>query len=140
MTEDRPLGGRGGYNINWDEVDENTNPFGFAKPFGGTKLASSPTVPSADPAPVPPPPSEYNPQVHSEDPSSDAAELAENGKLREVVPDPKSTVTVAGDAKSISTKSKLTAKGQRPSPPMRTVSKTNSNEVLKKKEPDVPGV
>ncbi len=42
MAEDRPLGGGGGYKINWDEIDENTNPFGLGSGFGGTKLASSP--------------------------------------------------------------------------------------------------
>ncbi|KAM7541531.1 hypothetical protein Aperf_G00000028844 [Anoplocephala perfoliata] len=137
MTDDRPLGGRGGYNINWDEVDENTNPFGPGKLFGGSKLSSSPPVPSAIPAPAAPPPSEYNPQGHSEDPPSNNAEPTKVGKSDEIAPEPKPTVAESGDAKSIPTKNKLNAKGPRPAPPMRTVSKTNSNEVMQKKEPEI---
>ncbi|BHF68896.1 cerebral cortex development [Sparganum proliferum] len=37
MSDSKPLSGKGAYNINWDEIDENTNPFVSGSKFGGGK-------------------------------------------------------------------------------------------------------
>lgn len=50
MAEDRPIGGGGGYQINWDEIDENTNPFGLGSAAGGSKLPSSPQAQPSQPS------------------------------------------------------------------------------------------
>ncbi|VDM02348.1 unnamed protein product [Schistocephalus solidus] len=38
MSESKQLSGKGAYNINWDEIDENTNPFVSGSKLGGGKL------------------------------------------------------------------------------------------------------
>ncbi|KAM3171451.1 hypothetical protein ACTXT7_016603, partial [Hymenolepis weldensis] len=137
MTDDRPIGGGGGYKINWDEIDENTNPFGLGTAFGGNKLASSSPAGRAPPI-QPDPPSESDLPAPSEDPPLNPAV---NGQVNEVLPEPEPPVTESGDAKNIPKKLKSNAKGLRPAPPKRTVSKGNSHEAEDKQGPaaDVNG-
>ncbi|VUZ45886.1 unnamed protein product [Hymenolepis diminuta] len=133
MTDDRPIGGGGGYKINWDEIDENTNPFGLGNAFGGSKLASSSPAGRAPPV-QPEAPSESDLPAPSEDPPLNPAV---NGQVNEVLPEPEPPVAESGDAKNVPKKIKSNAKGLRPAPPKRTVSKGNSHEAEDKQGPVV---
>lgn len=124
MTDDRPIGGGGGYNINWDEIDENTNPFGLGNAFGGSKIASSPPAGKAPKVQNDPPPeSDPLPPPTSEDPPLNSAA---NGGSGDVPPEPQANDS--GNSKPAPKKIKSPAKGPRPAPPKRTVSKNNSAE------------
>nr|CUU97923.1 sorting nexin 2 [Hymenolepis microstoma] len=130
MTDDRPIGGGGGYKINWDEIDENTNPFGVGNAFGGNKLASSPPAGRAPPVQPDSTPASNIPVV-SEDPLLNPSGKEVANEVRHVL-DP--SVTEFGDAKSVPKELKSHNKGPRPAPPKRTVSKGNSHEAEDKKE------
>lgn len=135
MTDDRPVGGGGGYKINWDEIDENTNPFGLGNAFGGNKLAS--TSPAGRASPVQPDsPLESDLPAPSEDPLLNPAV---NGQVNEVLPEAEPPVAEFGDAKNVPKKIKSNIKGLRPAPPKRTVSKSNSHEAEDKQGPVVDG-
>ncbi|VDN96950.1 unnamed protein product [Rodentolepis nana] len=130
MTDDRPIGGGGGYKINWDEIDENTNPFGVGNAFGGNKLASSPSAGRAPPVQPDSPPVSDLP-VLSEDPPLNPSGKEIVNEVRHVL-DP--SVTEFGDAKSVPKELKSHNKGPRPAPPKRTVSKGNSQEAEDRNE------
>ena len=113
MSEDRPIGGGGGYNINWDEIDENTNPFGLGPAFGGSKVASSPVRTTL-------------PRPHEEDKEPALPDLSSP-------PSANMHQSGAGDQKEVgskpeSPKPKKNMKGPPPPPPARTVSNPGSPE------------
>uniref|UniRef100_A0A5K3F1P5 TACC_C domain-containing protein n=1 Tax=Mesocestoides corti TaxID=53468 RepID=A0A5K3F1P5_MESCO len=122
--------GDGGFsNINWDEIDENTNPFGLGAAFGGTKLASSPpansglpdfsndksadrTLPTSSTVPAP----EAN--------NSGTLELS--SPIRAAVEPVELSKDFSADGTTEARSVRLKTKGPRPVPPPRTVPAANS--------------
>ncbi|KAL5967900.1 Transforming acidic coiled-coil-containing protein 2 [Taenia solium] len=127
MTDDRAISGGGGYNINWDEIDENTNPFGLGAALRGSKLASSPTSTSAQHK-------NTCKSTESSQPSFSVhpSELVEEETSNKCVEVGEASGSEAKHIKGGTAKTKQTPKGPRPSPPVRTVSNTNSTDVSNK--------
>ncbi|KAL5111885.1 hypothetical protein TcWFU_004026 [Taenia crassiceps] len=129
MTDNRTIGGGGvgGYNINWDEIDENTNPFGLGAAFRGNKLASSPPITSAAPGNAHESAESSHPDLSVYPPES--VEEGNSNKFPEVV---EASNSVSKNTKSETAKIKQNTRGLRPTPPVRTVSNTNSVDASNK--------
>lgn len=84
MSESKQLSGKGAYNINWDEIDENTNPFVSGSKLGGGKLRpESPSSLNAPPVakkPISPTPEAPHP---SDDQSQNRVEKTPESPAKE---------------------------------------------------------
>lgn len=135
MADNGTTGGGSGYNINWDEVDENTDPFGLGAASRGTKLASSPTSTN-----IPPKNTHKTTEYSQPNLPVYPSELVEEENTNKCAEVAEASNSETKHIKSGTTKIKQNAKGPRPSPPVRTVSNTNPIDVSNKDIPDNAGM